>query len=310
MGGRSAAPKLGEYTFDTGPTFLMMTYILEQVFNTVGRNIHDYLELFFLDPMYRLQFEDKEVFAYYDKEKMAREINEKYAEGSSGFNRFYKNEQKRYNRLMPCLSRDFSNIFDMLKPDLLKALPYFGINSSLLDVLGSYFKEDKLKLAFTFQAKYLGMSPWDCPGGFTIIPYVEHHFGMNHVKGGLNQICHAMAKVVEEEGGTIRLATPVASMLAAGRMIQGVCLADGSKEQFDYVVMNADFAYAMTNLVNGQKLQKYRPERLAGMDYSCSTFMLYLGLDTIYNLPHLSIIFSSNYEEKREIYFPGPPAAG
>ena len=52
-------------------------------------------------------------------------------------------------------------------------------------MLADYFRSEELRLAFTFQSKYLGMSPWDCPGLFTMIPYTEHAHGVYHVMGGL-----------------------------------------------------------------------------------------------------------------------------
>ena len=44
------------------------------------------------------------------------------------------------------------------------------------------------------------MSAWECPALFTMLPFVEHEYGIYHVIGGLNQISQAMAKVIEEAG--------------------------------------------------------------------------------------------------------------
>ena len=60
-----------------------------------------------------------------------------------------------------------------------------------------YFKNDELRISFTFQAKYLGMSPWDCPGIFSIISYIEHDGGIWHPIGGLNRISESMAKIIK-----------------------------------------------------------------------------------------------------------------
>ena len=54
VGGRNAAITKNGYKFDVGPTFLMMKFILDEVFNEAGRNIDDYLQSVKLDPMYRL----------------------------------------------------------------------------------------------------------------------------------------------------------------------------------------------------------------------------------------------------------------
>jgi len=42
VGGRNAEIKLGDYRFDTGPTFLIMPFILREIFQAVGRNAEDY----------------------------------------------------------------------------------------------------------------------------------------------------------------------------------------------------------------------------------------------------------------------------
>jgi phytoene desaturase len=297
VGGRSAPIRLGDYVFDTGPTFLMMSYILEEVFHKTGRKVSDYLDLVTLDPMYKLQFENREVMVSFDKQVMEAEIEEKFPGDGEKFRLFMKEERKRYERLIPCLRRPYPRATDLLKPDVLQALPFLGVKESLYDVLGKYFSEEELKLSFTFQSKYLGMSPWNCPGGFTIIPYIEQSFGIQHVMGGLNEICHAMARVIEEEGGEIKTDSPVSSLVRDGGKVKGVLLEDGRMVFSDYVVMNADFAYAMLNLTGSQKFKKYTPDKIDKLDFSCSTFMLYLGLDKLYDLPHHNIFFAADYHK-------------
>ncbi|MGM0569002.1 MAG: NAD(P)-binding protein, partial [Elusimicrobiota bacterium] len=58
-GGRNRDIQLGEFKFDTGPTFLMMKYVLEEMFEETGRKASDYMEFVKLDPFYRLQFPNK-----------------------------------------------------------------------------------------------------------------------------------------------------------------------------------------------------------------------------------------------------------
>ena len=62
--------------------------------------------------------------------------------------------------------------------------------------------------------------------------------------------------------------------------------------------MNADFAYGMTDLVDPGIRKKYSDAKLKQKQYSCSTFMLYLGVDKIYrDIPHHNILFSENYRK-------------
>jgi phytoene desaturase len=274
IGGRNAAIVRNGYKFDTGPTFLMMKFILDEVFEEAGRRIDDYLKCIRLEPMYRLQFADKRLEPTTNREAMLQQIAMNFPGSERGYDKFMAVEKERFHLMYPCLQKDYATLKQYFSKAMLRALPKLSIGRSLFGVLGDYFgAAEKLKLSFTFQSKYLGMSAWECPGAFAILPYVEHAFGVYHVQGGLSEISEAMAKV------------------------RGVELAGGEKFSADETVINADFGYAMKHLVPAGALKKYRPENVDAREYSCSTFMLYLGLDKIYDLPHHTVFFAGDYRK-------------
>lgn len=304
-GGRNGFFQLGDYRFDIGPTFLMMEYVLREIFDQTGRNLDNYLKLTKLSPMYRLMFPDKEVEVFDDDEKMMAELARVFPGEEKGLLKFNQREAQRLAHLYPILSRDNNNILDALRPSFLSALPSFAIGRTLFQELEKYFTQKDARLCFTFQSKYLGMSPWECPGAFAMVPYVEQQFGIYHVEGGLSQIPVAMAKAFTEDGGVIRSETKVKEIIVEKGVAKGVRLVDGREVLADSVIMNADFAYGMTNLVPPKVLKKYTPERLAKKKYSCSTFMLYLGLKKEYKLNHHTIIFAKDYKRNVEDIFTG-----
>ena len=59
----------------------------------------------------------------------------------------------------------------------------------------------------------------------------------------------------------------------------------------DAVIVNADYGHAFTTLLNGSNI----PEaRMRAKKFSCSTFMLYLGLDKIYrDEPHHHVVHAT-----------------
>jgi len=298
VGGRNGEIRLGDYRFDIGPTFLMMKFLLDQMFEETGRRSDDYLQFLQLEPMYELVFDDFSIFPTTDPPEMKRQIEAIYPGQGQGVDRFLDKEKNRFELMYPCLQKDYSHVSDMVKPVLLKALPHLSIGKSLYQVLGRYFEPEKLRLSFTFQSKYLGMSPWSCPAAFAILPYIEYAYGVFHVTGGLSQISQAMARVFEEEGGTLHLKTPVKRILVDDqRRARGVELETGDKVEADAVIVNADFAHAMTTLVDPQHVKKYTQENLLRRDYSCSTFMLYLGVDKTYETAHHTIVFASDYRK-------------
>ena len=297
VGGRSASITLGDFKFDTGPTFLMMKHVLDEIFESCERKSSDYLDFKLLDPMYQLNFQDFSLQMSSDKEEMKVEINRVFPGKEERLDKFYSRERKRYEKIIKNLYKDYSSLTSFLSPKLIAALPSFFLGGSIFDNLGNYFDEEKLRVCFTFQSKYLGMSPWECPAAFTMIPFVEHEFGIYHVMGGLSQITKAMAKVVEEENGEIITNQTVDKIMTSEKKVTGVRLEDGKTMDFDKVIVNADFGYAMTNLFKPNMIKKYSAEKLEKKKFSCSTFMLYLGVDKQYAVPHHNIVFAKNYRD-------------
>ncbi len=296
VGGRNAEVRLGDYRFDLGPTFLMMKFLLDELFAEGGRKSADYLQFKKLDPLYALSFADKSMLVRSEPEAMKAEIEKYFPGEGANLGKFLARERERFEKLYPCLQRPYGSLASLISPTLLAAAPHIAAGRSLYGVLGDYFKSEELRLAFTFQSKYLGMSPWDCPGLFTMIPYTEHAHGIYHVMGGLSRIPQAFAEVAREEGAEIHTSTPVARVLVEGRRAVGVELVNGEKVYGDDVVLNADFGHAMATLFDPKDLGRYQPEKMRKRKFSCSTFMMYLGLDRTYDSQHHTIVFARDYK--------------
>lgn len=305
VGGRNARVALGDFHFDLGPTFLMLKPVLDQVFQEAGVDGDQVLAYKRLEPMYRLQFADRRVEPTTDHEGMKREIGRVFPGREATFDAFMEREGARFAKLYPCLQRPYHHFSSLFSAPLLKSIPHLALGKSLYELLSGYFGDPELSLSFTFQAKYLGMSPWECPGLFAIIAYIEHHFGIYHVQGGLSRISVKMAETAAAHGVKIHLGQPVKKLLLDGRRAVGVELEDGRKVTADEVVINADFAHAMSHLVPDGTLRKYSPEQLRRKRFSCSTFMLYLGLDKVYDLPHHTIFFARDYRQNVADVFGG-----
>lgn len=301
IGGRNSQLKLGDFTFELGPTFVMLPHIFREAFADAGKNMDDYLTFKALDPMYRLRYGDGRDFTiFFDKHRMMEEIKRVFPHEIAGYQSYLTSHVAKFHRLYRCLTIPYMHWYHLLRWKLIHALPIVGIGRSVHDVLSKFFKDEDMKIAMSFQAKYLGMSPWKCPGGFTILSYVEHAEGIHHPMGGVHKISEAFAKAAQEEGAVIHTSTDIKEILFEGRRAIGVLLENGEKVYADAVVMNADFAHGMTNLVPSTKRDKYSDKNLEKRAFSCSTFMLYLGLSKTYDIPHHNIIFSHNYRKNTE----------
>jgi phytoene desaturase len=159
VGGRNALIELNDYKFDTGPTFLMMSFVLHEMFQAVGRKTEDYLKLIALEPMYKLHFPKFSLDIKTDLKDMKDDVAKIFPGEEKGLEKFMKVEAVRYERMYNCLKKHYSDFSRFFSEDFLKALPYMAVGKTLFQNLGNYFESEELRLAFTFQSKYLGMSP-------------------------------------------------------------------------------------------------------------------------------------------------------
>ena len=123
---------------------------------------------------------------------------------------------------MAVLERPFCGWGDLLCRPVFELLPHLRPWLSLDSELARYFRDPRVRLAFSFQSKYLGMSPFKCPSLFSILSFIEHENGVHHPIGGCASVTRAMARLVEEFGGDIRLDEPVEEILFDRKRAVGV----------------------------------------------------------------------------------------
>ncbi len=296
VGGRTSAIEGDGFRFDVGPTFFLYPQVLAEIYAEVGRDLYREVPMKRLDPQYRLIFgSGGELLCSSDIARMQAEIAKLVPTDAPAFKRFMEYNRTKFAKLAPCLQMAYLSWTDLLNRRLAAVLPYLKPWKSLHAELADFFHDPRMQLAFTFQSKYLGMSPFKCPSLFSILSFLEYEYGIWHPIGGCNALTRNMARVATELGVTIRLNEPVREILFENRRAVGVRAAQG-EYRADAVVLNADFAHAMTTLVPNRLRRKWTDETIARKRFSCSTFMLYLGIEgRCDELQHHNIYIAANY---------------
>ncbi|MBL8759340.1 MAG: phytoene desaturase [Phycisphaerae bacterium] len=300
---------LGPFHFDRGPTFFLMPFVLEEILAAAGRRLTDAAHLTRLDPMYRLSVGDPAptnpgpdtvIDCTQDPRGMRDQLDALAPGDGDAFEAFIRENRAKLAAFTPILRRPFTGPLDALRPDMLRALPSLHPFESVADQLARRFRHRVSRLALSFQSKYLGMSPSDCPSLFTILPFIEHEFGVWHPRGGCHALMLALADTARALGVRIETGRPIPAVEFEGSRAVGVRLdgPSGPVARHDHVVLNADAAHALRTLVP----EALRPPTLSDSTleakrYSCSTFMLYLALRGRLDLPHHTIRISSRYEQ-------------
>ncbi|MBB2165269.1 phytoene desaturase [Gluconacetobacter sp. 1b LMG 1731] len=301
-GGRSGAfrgtTQDGIFSFDIGPTFFLYPEMLRSLFAECGLDLDREVSLARLDHHYDLIFEDGPKLSVSSRvDDLEAEIAKISATDAVGVRPFLTENRRKLEAFAPILQRPFNSLADVARLDMLKALPLLRPHRSVDADLARYFNDPRTRLAFSFQSKYLGMSPYRCPSLFTILGFMEHEFGVHHPIGGTRAVMAAMRRAAERFGVRFRMGEAVSQIAFSGRRAVGVVTANGVHPA-DAVVVNADFGRAMTRLVPDRLRRRWTDRKITGKRYSCSTFMLYLGIEgRLDTIGHHSIFLSREYQK-------------
>ena len=157
------------FRFDAGPTFFLYPRVLREIFAACGARLEDYVELRRLEAAYRLVFEgDAELTVSGDLSSMEQAIAELSPHDSANIRRYLHDNRTKLDLFRPVLQQDFGRLRDLVTPAMIRALPRLRPRHSVDSDLRRYFEDARVRLAFSFQTKYLGMSPFKCPSLFTI----------------------------------------------------------------------------------------------------------------------------------------------
>ena len=302
VGGRNKVFDRDGFKFDLGPTFFHYPEVIEDIFKAIGLDAHDELNLHKLDLNYRLIFgQGGQLDCTSDLDEMTERIRALSGDNNANaFRRYVADNRVKLHKSKACLQEPWYGPTDLLSKRAMRVAGVLRPQRSVAGDLMKLFDDDRLMLAMSFQTKYLGMSPFNCPSLFTMLAFLEYEYGIFHPIGGLGSVSERMASIAKDLGVTFRMNEAVESVIMEGKTIKGV--RTGKGEFFaDKVVMNADFAQGMTQLFPDSVRKKWTNKKLDGKKYSCSTFMLYLGIDKTYeDLPHHQIYASANYQKNLE----------
>jgi len=303
VGGRTRVIEKDGYKFDNGPTFFHYPEISEEIFRALGKDVYEELNLIGLNPNYRLIFgAGGSLNATTDLDDMTEQIRELCGnKNADGFRKYVEDNRRKLKFSKNCLNSPWKSPLDLLSRRALRVAKVLRPWRSVASDLSSMFPDERMQLAMSFQTKYLGMSPFKAPSLFTILAYLEYEYGVFHAKGGLGTITEKMGEIARELGVEIRLNEPVEEFLFEGKTVVGVKTKKNTYHA-DRYVMNVDFATGMKGLVPDKLRKRWSNKKLEQKSYSCSTFMLYLGVDKLYDVPHHQIYAAKDYQKNlREV---------
>jgi phytoene desaturase len=279
-GGRCSQLIRDGHRFDTGATLFLMPEVFAETYTALGERMEDHLDLHRIDPTYRIRFEDDTQLSLTSNLNAMQEQLEAIEPGSfGGMLRYLVEGHESYHL---CLQRFVGrNFYNLPQYFSLQNLPLLFKLKALVkhyDNIGHYFQDPHLKVAFTFQNMYLGLSPFDAPATYSLVQYTELADGVWFPVGGIYRVIENLASIAEAQGVRFVYNTPVKQIEVDGNHATVVVLQDGSHMSADVIVANADLPYVYSHLLP----DKAEADHLERLKYTCSAIMFYWGVDTVY----------------------------
>ena len=298
--------------FDTGPTLLVMPLLYAVEFRSLGISLHEQLDLLRVDPTYHLVFDDGCQLALTSDMQSLHDQLEAIQPGSfQGLLRYLQEGQRHYqlvlDRLVNCNFRQISDFINLQNLPLifrLKPLVKHYRNMS------AYFDDPRLKSAFTFQDIYMGLSPFEAPATYSMMPYTELAHGVWYPRGGMYSLVETLVAHARQAGVEFAFTTAVERIDVNAEQACGVLLADGSSLFADVVLANADLPYVYQHLLPPDSMLK----SLSRKHFSCSVISFFWGVDKTYAQlgPH-TLFLAEDYRENftsinRDLSLPDNPS--
>ena len=284
------------HRFDLGATMLMMPDIYREIFESLGIPLFENEEIKPLENLYKIYFDNNDVFAFStDKEKMKIQHERiepgSFAESQKYVGNGYEIFQIGIHKL---IGRNFDNIFQFANFRNIGMLIKLKTYISNFRYVKKFFRDPHLRMAYTFQNIYVGQSPFNSPALFSMVPAAELTEGSFFPKGGMYHIVEKLLAEALSSGVSFNFNKPVKKISVTGKKAESILLEDGSEINADIIVANADLPYVYRKLLPDRK----KSQRFERMKYSCSAICFHWGLDKVYpQLGHHSVFLSDGFRE-------------
>jgi len=298
-GGRCGQFVRDGHRFDTGPTLLVMPRVYQAEYRALGAQFEDRLELQRVDPTYQLVFDDGSQLALTSDMATMRTQLEAIEPGAfDGLQRYLREGERHYTAVVDQLvNREFRGFGDLLRMGAIGLL--FRIKPLINHYrnMATYFRAPRLKSAFTFQDLYTGLSPFEAPATFSMLPYSELTDGVWYPRGGMYRVVESLVDLAIEAGVEFRYGASVTQIETHGERAQAVRMADASVLKTDIVLANADLPYVYEKLLPRDRTVT----ALLRKRFSCSAISFLWGADRRYDAlgPH-TLFLADDYRRNFE----------
>ena len=310
VGGKMGQIEAAGFRWDTGPSVITMRPVFEELFQSAGRRLQDYLTLEPVEPLTRYFYPDgTRLDMTSNWPALAAQIAAIEPRDVEGYLRFLAHAA-RLHRLtgpvfiydQPPTWRSFGRVSPLALPQI---EPWLTLDQSIR----RFVRSPHLRQLLGRFATYVGASPYQAPATLGVIAHVELTGGVWYPRGGIYAIAQALLRLATELGVEIHTHQPVQQIVVSGGRATGVILADGTQVAAQAVVANVDVTTVYDRLLPLNFTTRSIHKKITQIEPSCSGYVLLIGVEGTHpTLAHHNIFFAPDYRrEFTDIFQRGIP---
>ncbi|HKP12089.1 MAG TPA: phytoene desaturase family protein [Blastocatellia bacterium] len=298
VGGRANLIERDGFRFDTGPSLLNYPWVFEELFRAAGRRMSDYVTLIPVDPSVSFQWADGERLTLSsDLQRLMGELERLEPGVRPRLLAYLGDAAGKYRTAFDKLvTRNEDNFARWLGALDLRELLKLSVWRSLDGELRRFFRSRRIREALGSYAMYLGGSPFNLPGLFTILPYGELAYGLWLPKGGVYGMVEGIERLARELGVKIITDSRARRIVVEKRRAVGIEFSDGRVHRAGILVSNVDVPTTDTELIGAGDLSPAARGRRAKAKMTPGVLTFYWGIrGKLDHLGHHTIFLPDDY---------------
>jgi phytoene desaturase len=308
-GGRARTFSIRGHRFDAGPTVITAPWLFDELFALFGEKREDYVTFLPCDPWYRLSFADGSSLDLVSTiEEQERQIANLSPDDATQYRAYLAHTEELYKVGYEELgAADFTNISSMfgVVPELFR----LGAFRSLWSHTARYFKDKRIRQAFSLQTLLVGGNPITTTAIYALIHAMERRGGIWFTKGGTGALINELVSLASRHGVRFHYNCEVTgfSYSTSGAITTVQSKADGivQEQSCDLCVWGGDPLMAYS-LLGSQNLSVTERLRAKTAELSMGLYVLYFKTSRTYDdCAHHTIVLSERWEELLKDIFNG-----
>ncbi|MFO7656061.1 MAG: phytoene desaturase family protein [Bacteroidales bacterium] len=306
-GGRLNQIRKDGFTFDTGPSFFSMSYEFTDFAKDCS--IHLPFKFYELDPLYTVNFKNSPVTyrLYKDLKKLAEQFKQVEPDFEEKVNKYLeKSRQLFHDTFDIVIKTNYDSVFHYLKT-LSKVNPGHlnVLFRSFWEQVSKYFSSEDARQIISLVAFFLGRTPFDTSGVYSLLSYTEFiHDGYYNVEGGMYKIIEGILDELKKENVEITFNTEIKGYESENNHLKYLIDDKNNKWDADIFLINADAAVFRGKIF---ERKEFSEAKLDKMEWTMGPLTIYLGLKCkLPEVAHHNYYLGNNFKDYADKVFKNP----